>query len=80
MKTTDSDDLVITIENLPFKMTLSKSEMEQIKPKIAATIGLDVNVSKEKLLGAFIRTLQENIKYEKKFELFNDKLKTVLEE
>jgi hypothetical protein len=43
-------------------------------------LGLDVNISKEKLLNAYIIMLQENIKYEDKFELFNEKLKSALKD
>ena len=80
MSSSSNEDLIITVENLPFKMTLSKAEMAKLKPKIATTLGLDVNISKEKLLNAYIIMLQENIKYEDKFELFNEKLKTALKE
>jgi len=78
MSSSTNEDLVITVENLPFKMTLSKAEMDKIRPKIEASLGLDINISKEKLLNAYIMMLQENIKYEDKFELFNDKLISAL--
>ena len=80
MSSSSSEDLIITVENLPFKMTLSKAEMDKLKPKIETTLGLDVNISKEKLLNAYIIMLQENIKYEDKFELFNEKLKSALKD
>jgi hypothetical protein len=79
MSSNTNEDLVITVENLPFKMTLSSTEMSKIRPKIESSLGLDINISKEKLLNAYIIMLQENIKYEDKFELLNDKLKSALE-
>ena len=56
-----NEDIKITIENLPFKITLSKADMKFIKPKIEDSFGLDANISKEKLLSAYIKILQDNI-------------------
>ena len=78
MSSNTNEDLIITVENLPFKMTLAKVEMDKLRPKIEESLGLDVNISKEKLLNAYVVMLQENIKYEDKFELFNEKLKGAL--